>query len=452
MKLAAVCVCLAVLAVASASNTVVDVISNNKELSVLASLLKAVGLIEPLSGAGPFTVFAPTNDAFGKVPGYKIKLFTDPANKDTLTAVLKYHVASGNMSSSSFVNNEKIMTLQGSHVFIEFTVEDVPAMASATCEKDVLFVGNQSVASNGIVHVIDTLLQPPAVLCPDELFWVEQRGSSRVGYSGYDCRAKGQTQLSVDEVKPVGIAVDSNTQQVFWSNDENHKPSDSWLSTVKFNGEGLNKFVPDMYDPQGMDVDTAQRKLYFTQHQGNTVNRVNYDGTDIELVWQGRTDADYPADVAVDHEAGLVFATVQSVPSIINGSVWVQNLDGTGHRVLATNLTMNYGLCVDRYARHLYYIVGGHGGKIFCHAYGSTPCNTTDGKDGMVIDNLEYPYMCVVDNLYAPYGGPTRVVFSEPNVPGSVYSVDNDGSNVVLLASDLDAPMGLKLGCRVFTA
>lgn len=204
------------------------------------------------------------------------------------------------------------------------------------------------------MHIIDTVLQPPAVLCPDELFWVEQRGSSRVGYNGYDCRAKGQAQLSVNEIKPVGIAVDSNTQQVFWSNDENHKPNDSWLSTAKFDGSGLKKFVLDMYDPQGMDVDPVERKLYFTQHQGNTVNRVNYDGSDVELVWQGRVNADYPADVAVDHDAGLIFSTVQSVPDIINGSVWVQNLDGTGHRMLANNLTKNYGLCVDRYARYAF--------------------------------------------------------------------------------------------------
>lgn len=202
-----------------------------------------------------------------------------------------------------------------------------------------------------------------------------------------------------------------------------------------------------------MDTDTVNKKLYFTEHQGNDVKRANYDGSAIEYVWQGRTTVDFPADVAVDAEAGKVFMTIQSVPTLLNGtlvrvraclsrcSVWmcarasmcfrsllrvfvlhpswphprtlcsqqVQNLDGTGLTILYSGLIQNYGLCLDRYAKHVYYIQGGNGGSISCHAYGTTPCNTTTKTDGIVIDQLQYPYMCDVDNVWAPYGGPTRV-------------------------------------------
>jgi hypothetical protein len=70
-----------------------------------------------------------------------------------------------------------------------------------------------------------------------------------------------------------------------------------------------------------MDVDPVANKLYYTEHQGNTVSRANYDGSLTELLYQGRFNEDFPADVAVDHDAGLVFMTIQSVPTLLNGSL-----------------------------------------------------------------------------------------------------------------------------------
>jgi hypothetical protein len=90
---------------------------------------------------------------------------------------------------------------------------------------------------------------------------------------------------------------------------------------ISFDGSGWSEFVQGMYDPQGMDTDTTNQKLYFTEHQGNDVKRCNYDGSAIELVWQGRTNQDFPADVAVDPEMNLMFITVQSVPTLLNGTL-----------------------------------------------------------------------------------------------------------------------------------
>lgn len=70
-----------------------------------------------------------------------------------------------------------------------------------------------------------------------------------------------------------------------------------------------------------MDTDLVNKKLYFTEHQGNMVKRCNYDGSVIEIVYQGRFNEDFPADVAVDPEVGLMFMTIQSVPTLLNGSV-----------------------------------------------------------------------------------------------------------------------------------
>ena len=79
-----------------------------------------------------------------------------------------------------------------------------------------------------------------------------------------------------------------------------------------------------------------------------------------------------------------------------------------------------------------------------CSAYGSHPC--PNGKDGVFITDLQYPYMCDVDTLYAPYGGPTTVIFSQANYPGAIYGVDSTGKNLVKMVDNLQAPMGVKLG------
>jgi len=448
----AVAVCALVSTVSSTSN-LDALIASNPNLSTLSSLLGTTSLNTFVGTTQNLTVFAPSNAAFAKLPSYFLKYFLDPQNLALLTGLIEYHVAASAINVTNAVPNQKIVTVQGSSLFFEFLDGTTTlGLVSATCDKNVAFVGNETVASNGLLQIVDTVMTPPGLICPDQLFWVEQRGAGRVGFDGYSCRAKGSTTLVSGQQKPVGIALDSEAKVVFWSNDQNAKPDDSWLSKINFDSTGLSQFVQNVYDPQGMDTDTVNKNLYFTEHQGNDVKVVKYDGSAAAVVWQGRTTTDFPADVAVDAEAGLLFITVQSVPTLLNGTLQVQNLDGSNLRVLYSGLIQNYGLCLDRYAKHVYYIQGGNGGSISCHAYGSTPCNTPSKTDGIIIDQLQYPYMCDVDNLYAPYGGPTKIIFSEPNVPGSIYSLNNDGSGIQLLGSDIDAPMGIKLGCRKFFA
>lgn len=447
------CLAAVLAGVSAAPQTLASLISNNPNLTTFNELLTATGLTTLLASQSGLTVFAPSNAAITKLAPYIVSYFTDAKHAAQLTGLLKYHISNEVVNTTNVYPNQKITTLQGSNLFIEYIQNTMTlGLVSSTCDKDVKFVGAEQVATNGLLQVIDTVVLPPALICPDELFWVEQRGESRIGFDGYDCRAKGSTTLHTNEEKPVGIAIDSNVKVVFWSNDQNAKPFDSWLSKISYNATGYSQFVQGVYDPQGMDTDTVNQKLYFTEHQGNDVKRCNYDGSAIEQIWTGRTTVDFPADVAVDAAAGLVFITVQSVPTLLNGTLQVQNLDGSNLQVVAAGLIQNYGLCIDRYAQHVYYIQGGNGGSISCYAYGSKKCNTPTGANGVILDQLQYPYMCDVDNVYAPYGGPTKIVFSEPNVPGSIYSVNNDGTNVVLIGSDLDAPMGIKLGCRIFTA
>lgn len=425
--------------------TLFSAISSDPSLQTLTSLLSATGLSSYLNTQQHLSVWAPTDDAFAALPTSLVTYLK--SNVAVLKAILEYHVSPVMYRVSQLTLHQQLSTLEGSHLFVEpVNATQVLGLVSDTCQKDVTFLGDDAACSNGLLQKINQVLIPAGIILPDVFFYVEQRGLGRTGYSGWECRAKGTSQLSAQEEKPVGCAVDDSEQFFFWSNDQNAKPNDSWITRVNYDGTNKTILIQDLYDPQGMDTDPTTKKLYYTEHQGNQVSRANYDGSGIEVLWVGRFNQDFPADVAVDPHADLMFVTVQSVPQLLNGSVIQMNRDGSNLKWIATGLIMNYGLCVDDYNRHVYYIQGGNGGSISCYAYGDTPCNTPDKKNGVILGNLNYPYMCDVDNLLAPYGGPVKIAFSEPNLPGAIYSINNDGSNPQLLSSDLSAPMGVKLG------
>ncbi len=120
----------------------------------LATALTAAGLIDTLKGTGPFTVLAPTDDAFAKIPASDLEALL--ADKAKLTAVLTYHVVAGNVPAATVVTLTEAATVEGSHIAI------------AVVDGGVVLNGNSHVtatdiaASNGVIHVIDTVLMPPA--------------------------------------------------------------------------------------------------------------------------------------------------------------------------------------------------------------------------------------------------------------------------------------------------
>jgi len=122
-------------------------------LDTLVTVLKAAGLVETLSGPGPFTVFAPTNAAFAKLDEGVLACLQEADNKNALAAVLKYHVASGEFTSDMLENNQKVSTLQGSNATVTISGSVVKINDATVMIADVS-------ASNGVVHVIDNVLIP----------------------------------------------------------------------------------------------------------------------------------------------------------------------------------------------------------------------------------------------------------------------------------------------------
>jgi uncharacterized surface protein with fasciclin (FAS1) repeats len=133
---------------------IVETAAGNPAFSTLVSAIKAANLGQALSANGPFTVFAPSNEAFAKLPQGTIEDLVLPANKDKLTAILKLHVVSGKHMASEFTGKSAdIATLGGEKVRVSEQNGSVNVGKATVSTADLA-------ASNGVIHVIDTVLMP----------------------------------------------------------------------------------------------------------------------------------------------------------------------------------------------------------------------------------------------------------------------------------------------------
>jgi hypothetical protein len=133
--------------------TIVENAVATKDFSTLVAAVKAAGLVETLSGKGPFTVFAPTNEAFEKLPEGTVANLLKPENKKKLTAVLTYHVVAGKVMAADVVKLSKAKTVQGSEVKIK--VKDGKVMVD-----NAQVVKTDIASKNGVIHVIDSVILP----------------------------------------------------------------------------------------------------------------------------------------------------------------------------------------------------------------------------------------------------------------------------------------------------
>lgn len=133
---------------------IVDTAVAAGSFTTLATALEAAGLIDTLKGEGPFTVFAPTDAAFAKLPEGTVENLLKPENKDQLTAILTYHVVAGKVYAKQVVDLSSATTVEGSDIAIEVKDGKVVLDANSTVTK------TDVKASNGVIHVIDTVLMP----------------------------------------------------------------------------------------------------------------------------------------------------------------------------------------------------------------------------------------------------------------------------------------------------
>ncbi len=138
---------------------------NSKDHTTLVAAVKAAGLVETLSGPGPFTVFAPTNAAFGKLPAGTVETLVKPENKATLTTILTYHVVAGKMNAKDIAaaikagNGKAVLTtVQGGTLTASMMGKKL-MLTDAKGGMSMVTIGDVN-QSNGVIHVVDTVLMP----------------------------------------------------------------------------------------------------------------------------------------------------------------------------------------------------------------------------------------------------------------------------------------------------
>jgi uncharacterized surface protein with fasciclin (FAS1) repeats len=136
----------------AAKKDIVAVASGAENFKTLVAAVKAAGLVETLQGKGPFTVFAPTDEAFAKLPAGTVEDLLKPENKDKLVAILKYHVVSGKVLAAD-VKTMDAKTAQGQSVKLIVSDAGVTVDNAKVIKTDLL-------AENGVIHVIDTVILP----------------------------------------------------------------------------------------------------------------------------------------------------------------------------------------------------------------------------------------------------------------------------------------------------
>jgi uncharacterized surface protein with fasciclin (FAS1) repeats len=139
----------------AADKDIIDTAVAAGDFKTLAAAVTAAGLVETLKGEGPFTVFAPTDAAFAKLPAGTVEDLLKPENKDQLTAVLTYHVVPGKVMAADVVKLTEAKTVNGAMVAVK--VEGDKVMIN-----DATVTGADVAASNGVIHVIDTVILPPS--------------------------------------------------------------------------------------------------------------------------------------------------------------------------------------------------------------------------------------------------------------------------------------------------
>ncbi len=135
------------------SKNIVENALGSADHTTLVAAVKAAGLVETLSGAGPFTVFAPTNAAFDKLPKGTVETLVKPENKAKLTSILTYHVVAGALKAADLKDGQKLKTVNGEELTVSVKDGKVMVGGATVTIADVI-------SSNGVTHVIDGVMMP----------------------------------------------------------------------------------------------------------------------------------------------------------------------------------------------------------------------------------------------------------------------------------------------------
>jgi len=140
------------------SKNIVENAVHSRDHTTLVAAVKAAGLVDTLEGAGPYTVFAPTNAAFGKLPKGTVATLVKPENKATLTKILTYHVVPGKFEASDLTDGKTLITVEGEPLTVRNSGGHI-SIIDAKGDVSMVTIPNVN-QSNGVIHVVNSVLMP----------------------------------------------------------------------------------------------------------------------------------------------------------------------------------------------------------------------------------------------------------------------------------------------------
>jgi DNA-binding beta-propeller fold protein YncE len=202
---------------------------------------------------------------------------------------------------------------------------------------------------------------------------------------------------------------------------------------INVDGTGKKSVIPKLLDPQGIDLDTKNQKIYDTEHHGQRVGVVDYDGSNQKVLHSFSGEQVYPSDIVVDATNGFLFVQVETVLST-GGQLVRMGLDGSNPTAIVKDITRAYGIAVDPSTKVAYYVSGGHGGFISNVSY--------DGSStSVLLGGLEWPFEIDIDR------DSQRLVFSTTGVgDGKIQTMKLDGTDIQDVQELGFAPMGVNFG------
>ncbi|MFP4323021.1 MAG: fasciclin domain-containing protein [Anaerolineales bacterium] len=237
--------------------TIADLVSENEDFSTLLTALEAAELAETLGEEGPFTVFAPTNEAFEAIPEDDLNALLD--DPEALSAVLLYHVLEGEAFAEDVLelDGEAVETLNGAMILVTIVEEDEDVMVMLNESAQVTEADVE--ASNGVIHVIDTVLMPPA---EDDMAMADE------GMDETDDMADAEETVEIDFSDPEAVTL--GLIEIFFQ----AETPDDFLQYV-CEGQEDSALIPDqnLLDSfEGIEVDTSELELEVVENEDGSVD------------------------------------------------------------------------------------------------------------------------------------------------------------------------------------
>ena len=314
--------------------TILDVLAKTPEYSTFYSFLLLTNVNTTiqtfLDSQSDVTVYPFTNDGFSALPPHFALFLKDPANVEFLTRVMSYHVAAGTYPRECYCDDEKVNTTEPGAYVQYNTVEKSQGFYTTSGQALAFTKTSSNFLPPGVLSPITGVLLPAGAFPNSVIIFTDQRAPGNISFLPFPDRSASSDHLPFDPVsmismgysKPEGLAADSKSRLIFWSDDTGVT---GYVSSLPFSGSTTPQdLISHAYlnAPQGLDVDPYNQRVYVAEYGANQVSGIDEVGGGLNVFKQFDPTL-HPSDVKFDPHLGTqgtFFVYVENKPNPLNGN------------------------------------------------------------------------------------------------------------------------------------